>query len=362
MAPTSPRTQINIKIVYLTKTPQKNMGEYHHPPQARIYQLSKTNKTNKTIEFMANHNQIPHVNIHDTFMVTNIEELSEYSNEHISEWVRASQILLFNSFQESIQIWTQITNQMKKEIVMMKHQRKLISHVEKRRNILSTETKLDVEKIRQLPDDIIHEIWSYVDIEVHNKYFLGKYFFPMNRSVFKLLLQRLNLKTLKTIYKKTAFCYHGLCMQKMIPPERYNNPPVNRRNKHDFIDEISHIMQEYYKMYSDPLVTLTKKPNGQFIGKLRIEIEQENPDAYYGMVYPLDFYEKKTLQLWKHLAIAFHVFLPNGFYEKIYEKQSNLMYLDTLLHPPNPITPPLLETETTEEVPSPDDSIGFILL
>ena len=38
------------------------------------------------------------------------------------------------------------------------------------------------------------------------------------------------------------------------------------------------------------------------------------------------------------------------------------MYLDTLLHPPNPITPPLLETETTEEVPSPDDSIGFILL
>ena len=336
------------------------MGEYH-PPQ-RIYQLPKTNKTNATIEFMANHNQIPHINIHDTFMVTDIDTLCEYSIEHIIEWVRASQILLFNSFQESIQIWTQITNQMKKEIVMKKHHRKLTRHIEKRRNILSIERKLDVEKIRQLPDDIIHEIWSYIDIEVHNKYFLGKYFFPMNRSVFNLLLQRLNLKTLKTIYKKTVFCYHGLCMQKMIPPGRYNNPPLNRRNKHDFIDEISHIMQEYYKMYSDPLVILTKKPIGQYIGKLRIEIEEENPNTYYGMVYPLEFYEKKMLQLWKHLAIAFHIFLPNGFYEKIYEKQSNLLYLDTLLHPPIIITPPPPETETTEEeIPSPDDSIGFIL-
>jgi len=335
------------------------MGDYH-PPQ-KIYQLSKTNKTNTTIEFMANHNQIPHINIHDTFMVTDIEELCEYSNEHISEWVRASQILLFNSFQESIQIWTQITNQMKKEIIMKKHHRKLTRHVEKRRKILSTETKLDVENIRQLPDDIIHIIRSYVDIEVHNKYYLGKYFFPMNHSVFNLLLQRLNLKTLKTIYKKTAFCYHGLCMQKMIPPERYDNPPVNRRNKHDFIEEISHVMQEYYKMYSDPLVVLTKKTNGQFIGRLRIEIEQENPDAYYGMVFPLDFYEKKMLQLWKHLAVAFHLFLPNGFYDKIYEKQSNLMHLDTLLH--HPITINTLPPETiTEEVPSPDDSIGFILL
>jgi hypothetical protein len=337
------------------------MGEYH-PPQ-RIYQLSKTNKTNATIEFMANHNKIPHINIHDTFMVTDIDTLCEYSNEHISEWVRASQILLFNSFQESIQIWTQITNQMKKEIVMKKHHRKLTRYVEKRRKIFSTETNIDVEKIRQLPDDIIHLIWSYVDTEVHNKYFLGKYFFPMNRSVFNTLLQRLNLKTLKTIYKKTAFCYHGLCMRKMIPPERYNNPPVNRRNKHDFIDEISHIMQEYYKMYSDPLVTLTEKTNGQFIGKLRIEIEQEIPDTYYGMVYPLEFYEKKTLELWKHLAIAFHLFLPSGYYDKIYEKQSNLMLLDTLLHPPIIITPQLPETtEEEEEIPSPDDSIGFILL
>ena len=331
------------------------MGEYH-PPQARIYQLSKTNKTNKTIDFMAIHNKIPHVNIHDPFMVTDIDTLCEYSNEHISEWVRASQILLFNSFQESIQIWTQITNQMKKEIIMKKHHHKLTQHVDKRRKILSTETKLDVEKIRQLPDDILHKIWSYVDTEVHNKYFLGKFYFPMNRSVFNLLLQRLNLKTLKTIYKKTAFCYHGLCMQKMIPPERYNNPPVNRRNKHDFIDDISHVMQEYYKMYSDPLVVLTQQ--GQFIGRIQREIEQENPDAYYGMVYPLDFYEKKMLQLWKHLAVAFHLFLPNGFYEKIYEKQSNLMYLDTLLHPPITITPP---SETTEEMPSPDESIGFIL-
>jgi hypothetical protein len=334
------------------------MSEFN--PHRPIYKLPKTNKTNEMIEFMTNHNKLPYINIHDTFMVTNIEELSKYSNEYINEWVRASQILLFNSFQESIQIWTQITNQMKQEIVMMKHQRKLIHHLEKRRTILSTEPKIDVEKIRQLPDDILHAIWSYVDTEVLNKYYLGKYFFPMNHSVFNILLQRLNLKTLKTIYKKTTFCYHGLCMQKMIPPERYNNPPMNRRNKHDFIEEITHIMQDYYKMYSDPLVTLTKKPNGKFISRIHIELEQENPGAYYGMVYPLEFYEKKTLQLWKHLAIAFHIFLPDGFYDKIYERQSNLLYLDTLLHPPIILTPPL--SEMTEEVPSPDDSIGFILL
>jgi len=336
------------------------MGEHHPPP--RIYQLSKTNKTNATIAFMTSNNKIPYVNIHDTFMVTDIEVLSRYSNEHISEWVRASQILLFNSFQESMQIWTQITNQMKKEIVMKKHQLNLSNHLEKRQAILSIETKIDMEKLRQLPDDILSEIWSYVDTEVHNKYYLGKYFYPMNRSVFHLLLQRLNLKTLKTLYKKTAFCYHGLCMQKMIPPERYNNPPVNRRNKHDFIDEISHIMQDYYKMYADPLVTLTQKSNGQFIGRLRIEIEQEIPDTYYGMVYPLEFYEQKMLRLWKHLAVAFHLFLPSGFYDKIYEKQSNLMYLDSLLHPPIILTPPPLETteEEEEEIPSPDESIGFI--
>jgi len=295
------------------------MGEYH--PHQKIYQLSKTNRTNETIAFMSNHNQIPYINIHDTFMVTNIEELSKYTNEHINEWVRASQILLFDSFQESIQIWTQITNQMKKDIVMMKHQRRLSNHIQKRGEIQSRTTNIDIEKIRQLPDDIIHKIWSFVDNEVHNKYFLGKYFCPMNHTIFNTLLQRLNLKILKSLYKKTVFCYHGLCMQKMIPPERRDNPPINRKNKQDFMNAIFHIMHEYSKIYLDPLVIITKKTNGQYIGKIPHIIEDSH--NYFGMVYPLEFYEQKTLQLWKHLAIAFHLFLPNGFYDKIYENRTD---------------------------------------
>ena len=298
-----------------------------NPRPPRIYQFSKTHKTDEMIAFMENNNKIPYTYIHDPFIDINIEQLSHYTNEHINEWIRASQIVLFNQFQHSIYLWTELTKNIKSQILDIKYERKLNKHVNSRHEFESRALSIDIQKFQSLPDDILHVIWSFVDDEVRNKYFLGKYLIDNH---FTILLQRLNLKTLKILYKKTAFCYHGLCMEKLIPPERYDNPPVNRKNKQDFIYGIHFVLKEFLKIYSDPLVITTSKQNGQLISKINAF-----RNDYYGIVYPLPFYEKKTLQLWKHLAVTFSHFLSEDFYEKIYKPQSKL--LQPII---NSITPP----------------------
>jgi hypothetical protein len=323
-----------------------------NPRPPRIYQFSKTRKTDDMVIFMAKNDKIPYTCIHDPFIDINTEELSHYSNEHIQEWIRASQIILFNQFQHSMLLWTELTKNIKSQIVDIKYARKLNNHVNSRREMDLTAISIDTEKIQKLPDDIIHLIWSFVDDEVRNKYFLGKYLID---DYFTVLLQRLNLKTLKTLYKKTAFCYHGLCMEKIIPPERYDNPPVNRKNKQDFIYGIHFVLKEYLKMYFDPFVITTTKPNGQLISKIN-SVRNDETNSYFGMVYPLAFYEKKMLRLWKHLAIAFSHFLSEDFYEKIYKPQSHFLQTLQIINSMTPSSP-----EIPEELNSPNHSIDFIL-
>jgi hypothetical protein len=320
-------------------------GFNSRPP--KIYQFSRTRKTDDMVVFMAKNDKIPYTCVHDPFIDINMEELSYYSNEHINEWIRASQIILFNQFQHSMYLWTELTKNIKSQIIDIKYERKLNKYVNSRHEIDSRALSIDTEKIQHLPDDIIHLIWSFVDNEVRNKYFLGKYLID---NCFIILFQRLNLKTLKTLYKKTAFCYHGLCMAKIIPPERYNNPPVNLKNKQNFINAIQFVLKDYLKMYSDSLVITTAKSNGQLINKIDALQNDEN-NYYHGTVYPLFFYEKKMLQLWKHLAVAFSHFLSKDFYEKIYKPQSQLLQIIT--------TPPL--PEIPEELNSQNSSIDFIL-
>ena len=315
-----------------------------NPRPPRIYQFTRTRKTDDMVVFMAKNDKIPFTCVHDPFVDINTEELSHYTNEHINEWIRASQIILFNQFQHSMYLWTELTKNIKSQIIDIKYERKLNKHVNSRREIESRALSIDTEKIQHLPDDIIHLIWSFVDNEVRNKYFLGKYLID---NCFTILLQRLNLKTLKTLYKKTAFCYHGLCMAKIIPPERYNNPPVNRKNKQNFINAIQFVLGDYLKMYSDSLVIATTKSNGQLISKIDT-FRNDETNSYHGTVYPLFFYEKKMLQLWKHLAIAFSHFLSKDFYEKIYKSQ-----LLQIIIPPLP--------EIPEELNSQNSSIDFIL-
>jgi hypothetical protein len=326
----------------------------------KIYQYPKTRKTEEMMETMAKQNKIPSVMIHDPFIENNVNKISFCTKDFIEEWVRTTQILLFDQFQESMRNWTEITKEMKREILSIKYERKKSRHWHAREQMETRAQQIDCDQIQKLPDDIIHIIWNYVDDEVRNKYYLGKYCFE--EPIFKNMLQRLNFQTLKILYKKTAFCYHGLCMQKIIPSERYNNPPVSRKNKQDFIKAITQIMDDYLNMYSDMFVFTTYQKYGQLLSKKEGYII-ENED-YFGMVYPLDFYEKRTLQLWKHLAVAFSLFLPNDYYAYLHQRyyvpflqplispssQSNL----TIATPPLPDSPPI----TTP----PESPLGFVFL
>jgi len=326
----------------------------------KIYQFPRTRKTEEMMETMARQNKIPFITLHDPFIESDINKLSFCTNDFVEEWVRTTQILLFDQFQESMRNWTEITKAMKKEILSVKYERKKRRHWRKREQIETRAQNIDCSQIQNLPDDIIHLIWSYVDDEVRNKYYLGKYCFE--EHVFRDMLQRLNFQTLKVLYKKTAFCYHGLCMQKIIPPERYANPPVSRKSKQDFIRAIVHIMDDYLNMYSDVFVFTTYLKNGQVLSKKEgYNIETED---YYGMVYPLDFYEKRTLQLWKHLAVAFSLFLPELYYEHLYRKYC-LPFIPLfrmsfskpqliITTPPLPDSPP----KTTQ----PESPLGFVFL
>jgi hypothetical protein len=326
----------------------------------KIYQLTKTRKTDEMMETMARQNKIPSIMIHDPFIESDINKLSFCAKDFIEEWVRTTQILLFDQFQESMRNWTEITKEMKREILSIKYERKKRRYWSAREIIETNAQHIDCDKIQKLPDDIIHLIWSYVDDEVRNKYYLGKY--CCEEPIFRNMLQRLNFQTLKILYKKTAFCYHGLCMQKIIPPERYANPPVSKKTKQDFIKAITKIMDDYLNMYSDVFVFTTYVKNGQLLSKKEgYNIEMED---YYGMVYPLDFYEKRTLQLWKHLAVAFSLFLPNEYYAYLHQRyyvsflqpltshssQSKL----TIATPPLPESPP----KTTP----PDSPLDFVFL
>jgi hypothetical protein len=168
------------------------------------------------------------------------------------------------------------------------------------------------------------------------------------------MLQRLNFQTLKILYKKTAFCYHGLCMKKIIPPERYANPPVSKKTKQDFIRAIVKIMEDFLDMYQDIFVFTTYLKNGQLLSKKDgYNIEEAD---YFGMVYPLDFYEKRTLQLWKHLAVAFSLFLPNEYYSHLHQKYY-LPFLQPILTIP---TPPL--PDSPPKISPPDSPLGFVFL
>jgi hypothetical protein len=71
-------------------------------------------------------------------------------------------------------------------------------------------------------------------------------------------------------------------------------------------------------MYDDIFVFTTHLKNGQLLSK-KVGYYIEHAE-YFGTVYPLEVYEKKTLQLWKHLAVAFSLFLPNDYYSQLYQK------------------------------------------
>jgi len=318
----------------------------------RIYQLPRTRKTDEMMLTMARQNKIPYITIHDPFVESDINKLSFCSKDFIEEWIRTTQILLFDQFQESMRNWTEITKDMKKEIFSIKHERKQRRYWRSRDKINTRANKIDCANIQKLPDDMIQLIWSYVDDEVRNKFYLGKYCFE--DFILKSILQRLNYQTLKTLYKKTIFCYHGLCMQKIVPSERFSNPPISRKNKQELIKEITNIMDDYLNMYSDIFVITTYQKNGELLSKKDgYSIEDVR---YYGMVYPLDFYEKRTLQLWKHLAVAFSIFLPTGYYDYLYEK-----YCPPISQPQFVISTPPLPDSPPKTTP-PESPLGFVFL
>ena len=340
----------------------------------KIYQFPRTRKTEEMMLSMLRKNKIPSVTIHDPFIDNEeLNQMSYCAEDFIDEWIRTSQILLFDQFQESIRNWTAQTKNIKQQLHNLKYERKQKRYLRWRKGIENQATGVDCDKIQKLPDDVIRIIWAYVDYEVKNKYYLGKY--VSEENLFRGMLQRLNFQILKKIYKLTAFCYHGLCMQKIIPPERYSNPPINKKTKQDIINEIIKVMVDYCDMYSDVFVYTTGQYgkaasksnvyNGLFMSKKDgYSIETTN---YHGKVYPLEFYEKRTLNLWLHLAVAFTLFLPKDYYSILQHKQSSQPIN------PQPIKPNISQANivvsTTPPLPEspidstpPESPISFVLI
>jgi len=325
----------------------------------KIYQLPRTRKTEEMMLSMLRQNKIPSVVIHDPFIYDDdINKLSHCTEDFIDEWVRTTQIMLFDQFQESLRNWTNITKDMKREIHVIKHERMKKRHLKKRKCIQINADSIDCANIQNLPDDVIRIIWSYTDDEVQNKFYLGKY--CCEENLFRSMLQKLNFQTLKTLYIKTPLCYHGACMQKIIPSDRY--PPISKKNKQDFIHELCLVMEDYCDMYLDPFVYTTTNKNGCIISKK--DDYDIQTTKYHGMVYPASFYEKRTRKLWLHLAVAFSVFLPKDYYliasknnsksKKTIKPSVSHVSLNTSITPPQLESPP--------KTSPPESPISFVFL
>jgi hypothetical protein len=339
-----------------------SIPSYAHS-NSRVYQYPKTRKTELMMKTMESENLLPSVMIQDPFIYMDLNKVaSSYSKDTINEWVRTSQILLFDQFQECMRHWTDITKSMKEEIFKLKYQHKKKRYLKARKIIDINSTKIDAHRVQCLPDDVIQHIWKFADIETKNKYLIGKYFGPSKR--FQSVIQRLNFKVLKTLYKKTIFCYHGLCMQKIIPSERYFNPPMSKKTKQDIIREITKIMEDYLDMYDDALVFTTYRKSGETVThKEEYRFESEIHSLYSGFVYPLHHYETKMYQLWNHLTVAFHHFIPTDYFHQLCVKNSHSDLSIQIPHPHESITvktPPL--PETPEHITPQESPISFIIL
>lgn len=106
---------------------------------------------------------------------------------------------------------------------------------------------LDINRVCQLPDDIIRIIYSYVLPETKIVFLLEKY--PNKYGLLKLL----SVYSLKTFYKNVIypnyFSYHSfrhknVYYRKYLLPD-FNNIRVNPRNKTEYIEEIDHLLQNF---------------------------------------------------------------------------------------------------------------------
>lgn len=293
----------------------------------RTYPPYRSNTTKQTIDALSKHELCPVVEFFDPFVEGDTLSHSFNSSEFIDEWARTSQILLFDSFYEKMYEWTRKVKKMKKNIAQLKHNRRLIQYRKKRQEIETRAMDISTDLFHNLPDDILRIVWSYVDVEVRNKYFIGKYFapiaapsipsplvasftpvanlntndpHPLTLTKIYFLLNKLNIKTIKKIYAKTGYCYHGHCMQKKTKLNTV--PPSAKKHKHELIMTIIELLDDFLNIYLDPIV-ITNVHYG------KVFPEDSNENKYYGCVYPISFYEKKNLRLWLNIAVAFSLFL-----------------------------------------------------
>ena len=276
-----------------------------------VYPFSRTNKTDKMIQKLTEKNMLPEIQIFDPFISMDIDVAVKYKPEYIDEWYRTSQILLFDNFQNCVKQWMEISTEIRKEIGQIRKNKIIQDFYDNKKLIQQKSENISMQKIENLPDELIHIIWSYVDNETKIKYFIGKY--PSNQ-----LYQRLNtLKCpiLKKIFQNTCFCYQGYAMKKELLYYHKKISPSSHLNKQEKINEIIKFLTNIEQCYQDEKVITVKSEKGV---KIKNIDNNDNPDVenvleypYNGTIYPIKVYEKNILKLWLQVMIAYRIFNHN---------------------------------------------------
>ena len=279
--------------------PNRNKWEYPYP---------RNIKTERIIQRMITQDHMPCVHFYDEFINIDIETLSKYKTEYIDEWYRTSQILLFESFQQNISQWMEISKQKKEEAKILKERRKIEHYKEKRNKEINRSHLLDTDKLSLMPDDIIHLIWSYTDIETQIKYYIGKY----SPEECYDLLNRLTCPILRKIYKNTTFCYKGYAMKRELYPWHKKAQPCSNFSKTELILHILPFLNNMNECYEDEKVITTKTDKGMKIRSFRSNEQHTDEEIdvlypFYGTIYPIPMYEENAKKLWKSILVAYHI-------------------------------------------------------
>jgi hypothetical protein len=263
----------------------------------------------------------PQLSIVDPMLSIPLVDMMALQREDLDTWLRSSQITLFEQFQAKIYQWTKDSARFMRNVEHAHIHQDLQTAKQERASVAKMATNICMENMEILPDDVLRIIWQYADKETRIKYFIAKYGDQQRLST---RLQQLHFTILKQIYKKTIFCYQGLCMRRHVKRDRFTNPPLLSRSKSDLADEIAGILAstESLDFYHNPLCAGLHK---ECYVTLRISQLEQNPFIlmdehaiaflfsakmlnYEGQVFPSAFYEDRALVLWKLVCVIIKLY------------------------------------------------------